>query len=58
MTAERGLDQAVYPCTVAEIAEPDNVLLPGHDVPLGRYTVVRRLLPHRATADDRRLVLR
>jgi redox-sensitive bicupin YhaK (pirin superfamily) len=47
MTAERGLDQAVYPCAVAEIAEPDNVLLPGHDVPLGRYTVVRRLLPHR-----------
>ncbi len=47
MTAERGLDQAVYPCTVADVAEPDNVLLPGHDVPLGRYTVVRRLLPHR-----------
>jgi quercetin 2,3-dioxygenase len=47
MTAERGLDQAVYPCTVAEVAEPDSVLLPGHDVPLGRYTVVRRLLPHR-----------
>jgi redox-sensitive bicupin YhaK (pirin superfamily) len=47
MTAERSLDQAVYPCTVADIAEPDNVLLPGHDVPLGRYTVVRRLLPHR-----------
>ena len=47
MAAERGPDQAVYPCTVAEIAEPDNVLLPGHDVPLGRYTVVRRLLPHR-----------
>ncbi|HET6531178.1 MAG TPA: pirin family protein [Actinoplanes sp.] len=47
MTAEPGLDRAVYPCTVAEIAEPDNVLLPGHDVPLGRYTVVRRLLPHR-----------
>jgi hypothetical protein len=47
MTAERGLDQAVYPGTVAEIAEPDHVLLAGHDVPLGRYTVVRRLLPHR-----------
>ncbi|GIF00869.1 pirin family protein [Paractinoplanes rishiriensis] len=47
MTAERGLDQAVYPGTVAQVAEPDHVLLPGHDVPLGRYTVVRRLLPHR-----------
>ncbi|MFC7550895.1 pirin family protein [Plantactinospora sp. GCM10030261] len=28
-------------------AEPASVLLPGHDVPLGRYTTVRRLLPHR-----------
>jgi redox-sensitive bicupin YhaK (pirin superfamily) len=28
-------------------AEPGSVLLPGHDVPLGRYTTVRRLLPHR-----------
>lgn len=27
---------------------PTSVLLPGHDVPLGRYTVVRRLLPQRA----------
>jgi redox-sensitive bicupin YhaK (pirin superfamily) len=27
---------------------PGLVLLPGHDVPLGRYTVVRRLLPQRA----------
>jgi quercetin 2,3-dioxygenase len=27
--------------------EPGNVLLPGHDVPLGRYTTVRRLLPQR-----------
>jgi quercetin 2,3-dioxygenase len=26
---------------------PDSVLLPGHDVPLGRYTTVRRLLPQR-----------
>jgi redox-sensitive bicupin YhaK (pirin superfamily) len=47
MDAERFLDQAVYPGTLAEIAEPDNLLLPGHDVPLGRFTVVRRLLPHR-----------
>jgi redox-sensitive bicupin YhaK (pirin superfamily) len=30
----------------------DNVLLPGHDVPLGRYTTVRRLLPHR----ERRMI--
>ncbi|MEE1930535.1 pirin family protein [Streptomyces sp. TRM 70351] len=27
--------------------EPGSVLLAGHDVPLGRYTTVRRLLPHR-----------
>ncbi|WP_245870726.1 pirin family protein [Asanoa hainanensis] len=26
---------------------PASVLLPGHDVPLGRYTTVRRLLPQR-----------
>jgi len=30
------------------VTAPDSVLLPGHDVPLGRYTVVRRLLPQRA----------
>jgi quercetin 2,3-dioxygenase len=29
----------------APVAE--SVLLPGHDVPLGRYSTVRRLLPHR-----------
>jgi quercetin 2,3-dioxygenase len=28
-------------------AEQPSVLLPGHDVPLGRYTTVRRLLPQR-----------
>lgn len=28
-------------------AGPDSMLLPGHDVPLGRYTTVRRLLPQR-----------
>ncbi|WP_346124814.1 pirin family protein [Micromonospora coerulea] len=33
-------------------ADPGSVLLPGHDVPLGRYTTVRRLLPQR----QRRLV--
>jgi redox-sensitive bicupin YhaK (pirin superfamily) len=33
--------------TAAAVAEPESVLLPGHDVPLGRYTTVRRLLPQR-----------
>jgi redox-sensitive bicupin YhaK (pirin superfamily) len=33
---------------VAVGGEPASVLLPGHDVPLGRYTTVRRLLPQRA----------
>jgi quercetin 2,3-dioxygenase len=33
-------------CIVAVDPEPESVLLPGHDVPLGRYTTVRRLLPH------------
>lgn len=44
----------MYAATVADagVAPPDSVLLPGHDVPLGRYTTVRRLLPHR----QRRLV--
>jgi len=46
------LNQALYGCTVATQAEPESVLLPGHDVPLGRYTTVRRLLPQR----ERRLV--
>jgi quercetin 2,3-dioxygenase len=39
--------QTVYGCTVAAEPEPDSVLLPGHDVPLGRYATVRRLLPQR-----------
>jgi len=38
---------AVYGGTAATVADPDSVLLPGHDVPLGRYTTVRRLLPQR-----------
>jgi redox-sensitive bicupin YhaK (pirin superfamily) len=29
------------------MTQPTSVLLPGHDVPLGRYTTVRRLLPQR-----------
>ena len=37
----------LYPCAPATVAEADSVLLPGHDVPLGRYTIVRRLLPQR-----------
>ena len=41
------LGQAVYGCTVASAPEPDSVLLPGHDVPLGRFATVRRLLPQR-----------
>ncbi|QSB13037.1 pirin family protein [Natronosporangium hydrolyticum] len=36
-----------YDAAVATVAEPESVLLPGHDVPLGRYTTVRRLLPQR-----------
>ena len=43
MTAE----QTLYTAPVADVTDPDSVLLPGHDVPLGRYTTVRRLLPHR-----------
>jgi len=39
------VSQAVYGCTVAAGTEPDSVLLPGHDVPLGRFATVRRLLP-------------
>jgi quercetin 2,3-dioxygenase len=38
---------ALYAGTAATVPEPDSVLLPGHDVPLGRYTTVRRLLPQR-----------
>lgn len=40
-------EPALYGCTIAAGAEPESVLLPGHDVPLGRYTTVRRLLPQR-----------
>ncbi|MFF3670965.1 pirin family protein [Microtetraspora malaysiensis] len=36
-----------YECEEATAAEPESVLLAGHDVPLGRYTTVRRLLPQR-----------
>jgi redox-sensitive bicupin YhaK (pirin superfamily) len=40
-------EQALYTTAAADVDDPDSVLLPGHDVPLGRYTTVRRLLPHR-----------
>jgi len=36
-----------YGGAVATEPEPESVLLAGHDVPLGRYTTVRRLLPLR-----------
>lgn len=38
--------ETVSPASGAAV-EPASVLLPGHDVPLGRYTTVRRLLPQR-----------
>jgi redox-sensitive bicupin YhaK (pirin superfamily) len=41
------LQETMFAATVATEAEPASVLLPGHDVPLGRYTTVRRLLPQR-----------
>lgn len=42
-----GPERQMYGGVLAAVAEPENVLLPGHDVPLGRYTTVRRLLPQR-----------
>jgi redox-sensitive bicupin YhaK (pirin superfamily) len=45
-------DDRLYGGTLATASEPESVLLPGHDVPLGRYTTVRRLLPQR----ERRMV--
>ena len=37
----------MYDATVEAAQEAESVLLSGHDVPLGRYTTVRRLLPQR-----------
>ena len=37
----------MFAATIADATDPDSMLLPGHDVPLGRYTTVRRLLPVR-----------
>jgi hypothetical protein len=48
------MEDQLYGGTVATAPEPESVLLPGHDVPLGRYTTVRRLLPQR----QRRMVVR
>ena len=46
-------DPTEIPCGgVIATAPPAHELLPGRNVPLGRYTLVRRFLPHR----DRRMV--
>jgi quercetin 2,3-dioxygenase len=42
-----GGSDGLFGAMVATEPEPESVLLPGHDVPLGRYTTVRRLLPLR-----------
>jgi redox-sensitive bicupin YhaK (pirin superfamily) len=41
------MEEQMYDATVETAQEAESVLLPGHDVPLGRYTTVRRLLPQR-----------
>jgi len=41
------MDDQLYGGTTATATKPDSVLLAGHDVPLGRYATVRRLLPQR-----------
>jgi len=46
-TAGVGDPDELLGATLATGPEPESVLLPGHDVPLGRYTTVRRLLPLR-----------
>ncbi|MFC0006660.1 pirin family protein [Micromonospora siamensis] len=46
MERTESLPAQTRPPGVAD-ADPGSVLLPGHDVPLGRYTTVRRLLPQR-----------
>jgi hypothetical protein len=46
-SSETGPQTTAYDAGVATVVDPASVLLPGHDVPLGRYTVVRRLLPQR-----------
>ncbi|MEV5692369.1 pirin family protein [Micromonospora globbae] len=46
MERTESLPAQTRPPGVAAV-DPGSVLLPGHDVPLGRYTTVRRLLPQR-----------
>ncbi|MET7752931.1 pirin family protein [Micromonospora sp. NPDC005367] len=46
MKRTESLPAETRPPGVAAV-DPGSVLLPGHDVPLGRYTTVRRLLPQR-----------
>ncbi|GAA0444663.1 hypothetical protein Aca07nite_53860 [Actinoplanes capillaceus] len=46
------MSTSLYSAEPSPVGEPDSVLLPGHDVPLGRWTTVRRLLPHR----ERRMI--
>ncbi|MFG1954522.1 pirin family protein [Micromonospora sp. NPDC048830] len=46
MDRTESLPAQTRPPGVAPV-DPGSVLLPGHDVPLGRYTTVRRLLPQR-----------
>jgi hypothetical protein len=41
------MEEQMYDATVEAAQEAESVLLSGHDVPLGRYTTVRRLLPQR-----------
>ncbi|MFC4147861.1 pirin family protein [Micromonospora mangrovi] len=46
MDRTESMPAQTVPAGVAD-TDPGSVLLPGHDVPLGRYTTVRRLLPQR-----------
>ncbi|WP_229402055.1 pirin family protein [Micromonospora okii] len=46
MDRTESLPAQTRPPGVADV-DPGSVLLPGNDVPLGRYTTVRRLLPQR-----------
>jgi hypothetical protein len=47
-SSETGPGTTSYDAGVAVVVDPVSVLIPGHDVPLGRYTTVRRLLPQRS----------
>jgi hypothetical protein len=41
------LQETMFAAMAASGSEPASVLLPGHDVPLGRFMTVLRLLPQR-----------